>query len=255
AFTALTGSVDHLVGWFTSHPEPALLLAGMVLVRFLFGIGEAGAYPNVGRALARWFPYRERALAQGAIWMASRAGGAFSPMIIGAAMAWLGNWREAFWLLGGLGAVWAVAFGLWFRNRPEEKASVNDAERALIRAQAADAGSIYDESHHFALPWRRLLTSANLYALYVAAAAARFSWYINVTFLPRVLKDRFAVDFAHSEWLSGLPLLVSSVFCLAGGALSDCLIRATGSKRWGRSLPGLVGFTVAGVCFLLVPLA
>src|SRR5436305_8994044 len=68
-------------------------------------------------------------------------------------------------------------------------------------------------------------------------------------------KDRFAVDFAHSEWLSGLPLLVSSVFCLAGGALSDWLIRATGSKRWGRSLPGLVGFTVAGGCFLLVPQA
>ena len=71
-FTALTGSVDHLLGWFVSHPTPALLLGGMVLVRFLFGIGEAGAYPNVGRALARWFPYRERGLAQGGIWMASR---------------------------------------------------------------------------------------------------------------------------------------------------------------------------------------
>src|SRR6185295_12374832 len=134
AFTALTGSVDHVVGWFVSHPEPALLLGGMAVTRFWFGIGEAGAYPNVGRALARWFPYRERGLAQGAIWMASRCGGAFSPMIIGAAMAWLGNWREAFWLLGGLGAVWAVAFGLWFRNRPEEKDSVNDAERTLIRS-------------------------------------------------------------------------------------------------------------------------
>ena len=93
--------------------------------------------------------------------MASRCGGAFSPMILGALMAWLtkwqlGNWRQAFWLLGGVGAVWAVGFGLWFRNRPEEKASVNDAERELIRAQAADAGSIYDETHHFALPWRRL---------------------------------------------------------------------------------------------------
>jgi nitrate/nitrite transporter NarK len=184
--------------------------------------------------------------------MASRLGGALSPMIIGMLMVWVGGWREAFWVLGGVGVVWAVLFARWFRNRPEEKSSVNTAEQQLIRSQSAGAGSIYDDSHQRGLPWRRLIASPNLWAIYLTAAAVSFSWYINVTFLPRYLKDRFGVDFADSEFMSGLPLLVSAFFCLAGGGLSDYLIRLTGSKRWGRSLPGVIGLTAAGVCNLLI---
>src|SRR5437879_5145716 len=55
-FTALTGSVKFMAGWFSSPSAPALPLAMMVFVRFMFGLGEAGAYPNIARALGRWFP-------------------------------------------------------------------------------------------------------------------------------------------------------------------------------------------------------
>ncbi len=254
-FTALTGSADTIVKWFVASPGPMLLLAAMFGVRLLFGLGEAGAYPNIGRGLARWFPYGERALAQGAIWMWSRFGGAFSPAIIGALMLWVGGWRQAFWVLGGLGIIWAGLFYLWFRNRPEEMPRVNVAERQLIRSQAAGAGSVYDDTHAWDLPWRRLLLSPNLWAIYLTAAAVSFSWYINVTFLPRYLKEQFGVDFAQSEIMTGLPLFVSAFFCLAGGGLSDALIRWTGSRRWGRSLPGLIGFASAGICFVLIPQA
>jgi MFS family permease len=260
-FTALTGSADTVVGWFVTSPSPVLLVAALVLVRFLFGLGEAGAYPNISRSLARWFPYRERARAQGGIWMASRLGGAFSPLIIGLLITGLQSvhrdlgWREAFFLLGGVGVVWAALFGVWFRNRPEEKPSVNAAERALIRAQDAGAGSVYDDHHRGGIPWRRALLSANLWAISVTAAAVSFSWYINVTFFPKYLKEKFGVSFENSELMSGLPLFVSAFFCLLGGGLSDVLVRWTGSKRWGRSLPGLIGFSAAGVAFLFIPQA
>lgn len=252
-FTALTGSVDIMAYWFAAYPETWLFVLLMVLVRFLFGLGEAGAYPNINRVLARWFPFEHRATAIGTIWLASRLGGAASPLIIGGLMALTGGWRQAFWILGVAGAVWAAFFYLWFRNRPEEKLSVNAAERELIRAHSTGPGSIYDDTHHAGVPWKRVLFSTNLWAVYITAAAVSFSWYFYITFLPKYLKERFGTGFADSEFMSGLPLLVGGVFCLAGGRLSDWLIRRTGSRRWGRSLPGLIGFSSAGLCALAIP--
>lgn len=250
-FTGLTGCAD----WLFSNPTPALALISLFVVRFLFGAGEAGAYPNVGRAVSRWFPYGERGFAQGAIWMVSRTGGAFAAVIIGQLMRVAGGWRQAFWLLGAVGVVWAIVFGWWFRNRPEEVASVNTAERTLIRGKLREAGSIYDDSHGAGFPWSRLVTSVNLWALYIAGAAVSFAWYVNITFLPKVLKDKFGMALQDSEWLTGLPLGVGAVFCLLGGAMSDFLIRRLGSRRWGRSLPGLIGFSGAGLCLIMFPYA
>ncbi len=249
-FTALTGSVEMVVSWFASSPEPWMFVGTMVLIRFLFGLGEAGAYPNVGRALARWFPYRDRAAAQGAIWMASRFGGALAPLLVVGLKGWLGGWQAAFWFLGAVGIIWSCGFFLWFRDRPEEKKSVSAAECALIRAEEAAAGSIYDDHSHRSVPWLRLLTSSNLWATYLTAALVSYSWYFYVTFLPLYLKEQFGFNFDQSAYLTGLPLLVGGVSCLLGGRLSDYLISRTGNKRWGRSIFGLVGFTGAGICAL-----
>jgi MFS family permease len=253
-FTALTGSVAAIAGLLTGRPEPTLYVVCLVVIRFLFGLGEAGAYPNISRAVSRWFPFRSRASAQGVIWLSSRFGGAVAPTFIGLLMMAFGGWQAAFWALGAVGIVWALWFRLWFRDRPEEKTSTNEAERELIRSGGMGSGSIYDDSHR-EVPWRRVLTSPNLWALYVAAACVGFSWYFNVTFLPGYLKDKYQVEFKESAWMSGLPLLAGGVSCFLGGALSDWLVRTTGSRRWGRSLPGVVGWTAAGVCVLLVPRA
>ena len=109
-------------------------LSGLIVVRFLFGIGEAGAYPNITRALHNWFPPQERGLTQGAVWMSGRLMGGLTPIIwmllvvqSGAFLsAYLEPWRAAFWVFGGIGVIWCVFFALWFRNRPEEKAGVNE---------------------------------------------------------------------------------------------------------------------------------
>lgn len=251
-FTALTGGVRTLTSLVFRHPEPWALLATMVLVRFLFGLGEAGAYPNIARALGRWFPFRERGVAQGAIWLSSRFGGAVAPTIIGSLVILAGGWQGAFWILGAFGAVWAVVCFLWFRDRPEQMASANPAECELIRAGAAEPDSIYQDEAPVQVPWARLFSSPNLLWLHVASFTAAFSWFFYVTFLPKYLKQQFQVDYAQSEIMTGLPLLVGGVACLAGGRLSDVLIRATGSRRWGRSLQGVIGLGVAAVCALAV---
>lgn len=249
-FTALTGSVESISRFLFREPTVMVYLGVMVVIRFLFGCGEAGAYPNVARVLGRWFPYRERASAQGAIWMASRTGGAIAPLVIGGLMVLAGGWHQGFWILGAIGVIWAVWFHRWFRNRPEDKPSVNAAERALIRSDAAEHGSIYDDGAAPRVPWRKLAGSTNLLALCGVAASMSFCWYFFVTFLPKFLKEQYQIDYADSELLTGLPLLVGGLSCLAGGKLSDLLILRFKSRRWGRSVPGIVGCTAAAACAL-----
>jgi ACS family glucarate transporter-like MFS transporter len=249
-FTALTGSVESVGKLLFREPGLPILLGGMVLVRFLFGCGEAGAYPNISRALGRWFPFRERASAQGAIWMASRCGGALAPSAIGALMAIAGGWHLAFWLLGLAGVLWAIFFHFWFRNRPEDKSSVNRAERELIRSAAPAEGSIYDDAVSARVPWLTLVRSANLWALCLVSFCLSFCWYFFVTFLPKFLKEQYQIDYANSEILTGLPLLAGGIACLAGGRISDHLIRRTHRQRWGRSLLGITGCSAAALCAL-----
>jgi MFS family permease len=139
AFTALTGTI------YPAVLGPSVAYGAMLLVRFFFGIGEAGAYPNIARALHNWFPFTERGFAQGAVWMAGRFMGGISPLLVLLLMFEghtpegipITSWRHTFWIFGLLGVVWCVAFWWWFRDRPEQHPAVNPAELALIRPQAA----------------------------------------------------------------------------------------------------------------------
>jgi len=250
-FTAATGGVKGIATLFFSKPGPEHWLMVMVSIRFLFGVGEAGAYPNIARALGRWFPLRERATAQSFIWLSSRWGGAFAPTIIGGLIVLGGNWQRAFWILGLVGVVWAILFVRWYRDRPEEKPQVNEAERDLIRSGEATGGSIYDDASPATFRWVSLI-SPNVLALCLASFCVSFCFYFYITFLPKYLKDQFQVDYAQSQFISGLPLLLGGFACLAGGFLSDYAIRKTGSKRWGRSLIPIAGWTVAGLCAFAV---
>lgn len=250
-FTAATGGVKGIAALLSSNAGPTQWLAVMMVIRFLFGVGEAGAYPNLARALGRWFPFRERASAQSFIWLSSRLGGAFAPTIIGGLMLLGGGWQQAFWILGGVGIVWALLFFRWFRDRPEDKPQVNAAERELIRTGETEVGSIYDDAQAGGFGWAALF-SPNLLALCLVSFCVSFCFYFYITFLPKYLKDQFQVDYAQSQFISGLPLLLGGLACLAGGFLSDHAIRITGSKRWGRSLIAIVAWTIAGLCAFAV---
>src|SRR5262245_37329828 len=104
----------------------------LVATRFLFGAGEAGAYPNASGCISRWFPVAERARAQGLVWGASRVGGAITPLVVVPLMNALG-WQACFWLFAALGLVWAVIWTLWYRDDPAEHSAVSHQELAEIR--------------------------------------------------------------------------------------------------------------------------
>jgi nitrate/nitrite transporter NarK len=249
-FTALTGLIWPAPGWVP------VMFAALVAVRFLFGMGEAGAYPNIARAFHNWFPFGERGFAQGTVWMAGRFMGGVTPLIVNTLVIQFTRddgsttvyWRHCFWIFGCLGVLWCLFFWWWFRDRPEQKAEVNAAELALIQGGQRSGGEA-----HSGVPWGRLLGSGNLWVLCGMYFCASYGWYLNITYLPGYLKDVYGVTKeSHGAWagiMAGSPLLVGSLACLVGGLLTDAFIRRTGNRKWGRRLFGVVGHGGCALCY------
>ena len=253
AFTALTGMVGMSLG--------GMVLGGvgtLVVVRFLFGMGEAGAYPNITRTLHNWFPVQERGFAQGSVWMSGRIMGGLTPLIwtvlVAGVTSWglpsLITWRQSFWLFGLIGVLWCVAFALWFRERPEQKPQVNAAEMAWIRSGAAET-----QAAHPRVPWLKLLASGNLWFLCMMYGCLAYGWYFNITYLPGFLEEQYGVapTSALGAIYKGGPLGLGAVGCLLGGFLTDWFTRRTGNRRWGRRLFGMAGLAIASGCLLICP--
>jgi MFS family permease len=254
-FTALTGCVwAFSLGDSESLATLGLLNGGfllLLLVRFLFGCGEAGAFPNLARVVGNWFPFQERGFAQGAIWTSARLGGAVAPFLTGRLADLLG-WRQAFWVLGLVGIAWCVAFFSWFRNSPKEKPECNEAERELITAGPYGVKASHATGHAWP-PWRALLLSPSMGALCLAGAGVSFGWYFYATWQFKFLKEVHRMPDQYAEVFAGLPFLTGAAGALIGGSLSDWLIRHVG-RRWGRSLIGFFGFGGAAVCVVLAGL-
>lgn len=222
----------------------------LVAMQFLFGVGEAGAFPNISKAIYNWFPENQRGSAKGLIWMSARLMGGLTPFVWVLLVVVGGlEWRQALWIFAGAAALWCVAFYLSFRNRPEDHPEVNDAERDLI-----NAGKGAKQSHE-AVPWGRIVRSRNVWALCLMYTVTNFNWYFLMYYLPGTLKSQFP------QWnttqggqlmlalLGGAPLLVGMAGCLLGGLLTDAHIRRTGDRKWGRRAYGMLGYGLAACCY------
>lgn len=254
-FTALTGAAT---GYYS-----------LLMYRFLFGVGEAGAYPNMARIQSRWLPIAERARAGGLIWLFARWGAAFAPLIFGAltrgissvqatigpslALDWITTaapWRIAFVISGVLGVIWCLAFYPWFRDEPAQKISVSSAERQHI-----ESGRGYIEASHRidAQTWRSLFSSRSLWAIALYYFCGSFGWSFFVSWMPRYMKGEQGVAFERSEWSTALPLLCGGIACLVGGMLSDALVKRSGRLRLGRAIFPVCGCLLAAASMLALP--
>ena len=255
-FTALTGAV------FNFFPESQLwlplpwgwlgiswALASLVLVRFLFGCGEAGVYPTLANVVRTWFPLTERALAQGVIMMSNRCGAAMAPIFIGGLSDIVG-WRWVFAILGLIGVAWAFVFGWVFRERPADHTQVNLEELALIGVPTV--ASVHTGPR---LPWREALRRPTVWAMgMLYFLSIMFGWAFYVTWQPTYLEEVYGLSDRVSRPWVGLNYVCGAAGCLLGGRLSDLVLRRTGSVRWARSLVGMTGLAGAGFCFLAASL-
>jgi ACS family glucarate transporter-like MFS transporter len=229
AFTMLTGA--------------ATGFRSLLAIRFLFGAGEAGAFPTVARSFSRWFPQRERGTANGVLFLGSRIGGMLSaPVALLLIRRW--GWRAAFVVFGTLGFVWAAAWYAWYRDRPSDHRAVNAGELAWIEQDGDTAVA------HIATPWRTLLASRNLYAICGMYFAFGYGLYFYFTWLPTYLIRELGFSVLAGGLLSALPFALAGLADLAGGRLTDYLARVKG-LRVARCGLGFASFLTCAALVLL----
>jgi sugar phosphate permease len=229
-------------------PDVAVVFNVLLVLRFAFGAFQAGTFPSLSRMMADWMPSTERGSAQGAIWMSSRIGGATAPLLLVGLIELMGDWKRPLVVVAGLGLAWCGWFWLWFRNQPEQMRQVNEAERKLIEAGRPR----HSQAGHSQVPWLRLLSSRSVWALCLMYGFLGFSGNFYLTMLPTYLKNHRGLTKETTGLLTSLPFAFGVVACLAGGLLSDAIIRRWG-KRWGRRIVGAAGLLTAGLAIAAVP--
>src|SRR5262245_20505947 len=206
----------------------------LIVVRFLFGAGEAGAYPNAARVLARWFPPGERGRAQGLVLASGLIGGSASPALAAYLIQAFG-WRAAFIAFGAVGVIWAIIFAAWFRDNPADHPAVNAAEREQIGSDFATTGG-----HR--IPWGLVFRHPVIWILGTIITFNAFVSYVYFSWYPKYLQAGRNVEKIESGWLATLVLAGGVVGMIWGGSVRD---------RIARSPAPLVNRRVWCICALL----
>lgn len=229
---------------FTMATAAAFSYPAMLVARFLFGAGEAGAWPCVGRTFSRWIPLMQRGRVQGIFFAGAHLAGGVTPPLASALSGAFG-WRGVFVVFGLVGVIWVVAWRRMFRNDPAEDPNVNEAERAMIAAgKAAPSGTPEGWAY-----WKRLLAHRNTVPLCLAYVPNGCAFYFCITWLPTFLKEKHGFTSGSLDFFAGLPLILAVVGDLSGGMITDYASRRWG-LRFGRAgVAGIINF-VAGLAMI-----
>jgi sugar phosphate permease len=231
----------------------AFSATSFIVLRFLFGVGEAGAFPGATRAMQLWYPRSERGFVQGITHSASRAGAAIAPPLVLLIMINLG-WRWAFLICGAIGLVWSLWWSFSYRNLPEEHAMVNRAELEAIRGRGPN-GEINPPpvAEQTEVPWATLLRSPNMWAIMLAYFTYVYCLWIFLTWLTKYLIDVRHFTLLKGGLLASLPLWAGVVGDTVGGLATDWLLRRTGNAKLARSGVAITG--LLGCAVFIVPAA
>jgi MFS family permease len=255
-FTAATGRVWNYVS--------------LLIVQGLFGVGEAGAFPNLAKAFTNWLPAPERNRAVSVMWLCTRWAGAATPLLV-VSVIYLVGWRWTFAVFALPGIIWAAIFYWWFRDNPRNHPSVNAAELKLLdEARSNAAGRVK-------VPWAKILRSRTVWLLFVQYFCFGYGWYFYITWLPTFVTEAHGADFKKSAllaWvpgmlgnhvtpevikavqgalLAGIPLFFGGFACMLSGWLAGWLVRRGFALARVRRGLAYLGYWGAAAMLLLSP--
>jgi sugar phosphate permease len=247
------GSIVTYWSIMTAATAGAFNAVSFIVLRFLFGVGEAGAFPGATRAMQLWYPQAERGFVQGITHSASRLGAAIAPPLVVLIIS-LWGWRAVFLICGAIGFFWSLWWVLTYRNLPEDHAMVNRAELERIRGVDA-TGAIKPPpiERQANVPWGTLVRSPNMWAIMAAYFTYVYCLWIFLTWLPSYL-----IEFRHFTLIkvglfASLPLFAGVIGDTVGGLATDYLLRRTGSAKIGRRTVAIIG--LLGCAVFIVPAA
>jgi len=225
----------YIMGWsvFTGLMGVTTNFWLLILLRFLFGAAQAGAYP-VGSGMIRvWFPISRRGTASSIVAMGGRIGGALAPILTAALMVVFSDrWQPVLILYGLVGILVSFSVDWTFRDTPQEHPWCNDAERKLISADHREK-SLNPAPKFPLLP---VLTSISLWGNSLTQFLTNIGWLFVVTWLPRYLDNVHKIPLTEQALMTAIPTVAGIVGMCCGGGWTDFAARRFGLK-WGRRLP------------------
>jgi MFS transporter, ACS family, glucarate transporter len=259
---------------FTGLTAAAWNLTSMLVVRFLFGAGEAGAFPGMAKVVHAWIPVQERGLVKGINFSGSRLGAALAMPLVAGLIAQLG-WKMTFLVLMGIGFAWALFWWRWFRDEPAEHPSLSEDERAYILQHrqgttasppsqgmvassppesplAAGTPLIPGMTRTPSLPAAKTppLLSRNLWLMMLQYFASNFTFFFSLTWLYPYVKSKYGLTAVDAGLYAMVPLLGGAVGNILAGWLVDALYRG-GRLTLSRKLPAIIGFLLAALGMVL----
>jgi sugar phosphate permease len=238
----------------TAMTSVATGILSLIIVRFIFGLAEAGAFPAATRGMQLWFPSSERGIVHGVSHSFSRFAVAIVPFIAVSIIAALG-WRWIFYLFGAIGLFWSFAFFWLYRDLPEKHPGVNRLELAYIRECSFDGVAPLPRvaQKRPEEPWKKIFGSRNMWYIAVSYGCFYYGTYFYVTWFPDYLLQYRHVSLKTMGTLAPLPLVAGMVGDLLGGSLTDGIYRKTGRLKFARRVVAAPSMMASGLC--LIPAA
>tara|TARA_R110000868_G_scaffold77924_7_gene222827 strand:+ start:32 stop:1300 length:1269 start_codon:yes stop_codon:yes gene_type:complete len=229
---------------FTAATGFAWNYISMLLARFIFGAGEAGAFPNISRAAYSWVPLKERGIFQGINFSGSRLGAAFAlPLVAYLIDAW--GWRNIFYFFGAVGILCSILFYLLFRNKPEEHSAISETEKNFIIKNRQQE----KESTNKGLPIRKILSSKNVILAMIQYIGSNFIFFFMLTWLFPYIKAKYDLNLVTTGFYAMMPLLAGAVGNWVSGYTVDAIYK-TGKWKVSRQIPAIIGFCLVVIGIL-----
>jgi len=220
--------------------------ASMLVIRFLFGAGESGAYPTLSKVVYNWFPVKERGIVQGINFSGSRIGAAFALPLVAIVITKVG-WRMTFVIFGCVGILFAILWSWLFRNKPEESGVISDTEKQYI-LETREKPSQKEKSR---LSFGQILSARPMWLAMLQYMASNFTFYFTLTWMYPYLKERFALGGIEAGLYSMIPLFAGAMGNWMSGLWVDRLYKHRNLKI-SRRLPAIVGFILAAFGMLMM---
>jgi sugar phosphate permease len=231
-FTALTGVTT---GFYS-----------LICARFLFGMGEAGAYPANSGIVGRWYPVNERGKAMSAMVLGAGVGLTLAPLIV-VPLASTFGWRMPFFVIAVVGILWALVCISWFRNSPSEMPGISGEERNYIEKDRRLS------TKRSQIAWKAVFKHRSLWALVLMFYCCQWATYFFTSWMPVYLQEGRHFSENEMKYITSFSS-VSGIFAgILAGIFSDWLVKRKGLK-FGRRFVGMIALGILGILFLFISL-